>query len=139
MPLCPKCGKEMEDNVAFCSSCGANIKESEKKRADKKGGLDPRTLLLISTVSVGTLGLISLSFGVVLGFIILTAASAVLFFFGIKKLDQQDTNTAQLTALIIVIVVAAIGLVTLLMGQVLGILIIASVVPAFMAWNMLRK
>ena len=139
MPVCPKCQKEIEENAAFCSSCGANLKESHSGSKSKGPGLDTRTLLLISTISIGALALISLVLGVILGFIILGAASAALFFFGIKKLEQADTKTVQLTALIVTIVVGLIGLVTLLMGQVVGLLTIASVVPAFVAWNVLRK
>ena len=54
-------------------------------------------------------------------------------------MEETDTQTVQLTALIVTIVVGLIGLVTLLMGQVVGLLTIASVIPAFMAWNVLRK
>ena len=139
MPVCPKCQKEVEENATFCSSCGANLKEDVSGNTSKGAGLDIKTLLLISTISIGALALISLVLGVVLGFIILGAASAALFFLGIKKLEEADTQTVQLTTLIVTIVVGLIGLVTLLMGQVVGLLTIASVVPTFMAWNVLRK
>ena len=32
---CPKCGQEIDDNVKFCTKCGANIEE-EKKRIEEK-------------------------------------------------------------------------------------------------------
>jgi len=140
MPFCPKCGKEVEESTAFCPFCGTDLKE-EKKVVAKKGGIDPRTCLLISTATIGALGLIALIMRDVLGFIIAAGACAALYFWGIKKLDEKNTNTAQLTALIVGIVVAVIGLVTLFSGgraSFLGILDIAAVVPAFMAWNMLR-
>lgn len=140
MPFCPKCGKEVGAGLAFCSSCGASLK-GEKKVSAKKGELDPRTCLLISTFAVGALAVISLLLGSALGVVICIGSCAALYFLGIKKLDEKDPNTAQVTALAVGILVAAIGLVVLFSGgkgAFLGILDIAAVIPAFMAWNMLR-
>lgn len=141
MPFCPKCGKEVGEGLAFCSSCGAKLK-GEKKVVAKKGDFDARTCLLISTIAVGALGVISLIMKDALGVVIAGGACASLYFWGMRKLDEKDTNTAQVTALIVGIVVGAIGLVILFSGtrlSFLGILDIAAVIPAFIAWNMLRK
>lgn len=137
MPFCPKCGKEIEESTAFCHSCGANLK-GEKKAVAKNGNLDPKTYLLISTAAIGALALIGLIMKDVFGFVLGAALCAALYFWGLKKLDEKDTNTAQLTALIVGIVGGMIGLVTLFSGNIIGVLSIAAVIPAFMAWNMLR-
>lgn len=141
MPFCPQCGKEIGEGLAFCPSCGTNLK-GEKKAPSKKSDLDARTYLMISVAAVGALALIALLLKDALGVVIAAGSCAALYFWGIKKLDEKDTNTAQLTALIVGIVVAVIGFVILFSGtklSFLGILDIAAVVPAFMAWNMLRK
>jgi hypothetical protein len=34
MPFCPKCGKEVNEGVNFCSHCGANISEQEPTKEE---------------------------------------------------------------------------------------------------------
>ena len=141
MAFCSKCGKEIGEGLAFCPSCGASLKE-EKKATAKKSDIDARTYLMISTFAIGALGLISLLLGSALGVVICAGSCAALYLLGIKKLDEKDTNTAQVTALAVGIVVAAVGLLVLFgggRGAFLGIMDIAAAIPCFMAWNMLRK
>lgn len=33
---CPNCGKEIDDNAKFCSYCGANLEEDNKKQTEKE-------------------------------------------------------------------------------------------------------
>ena len=60
--ICPKCGKELEDDAQFCSRCGAALKEES---------LEDVTAGITTKIPVGKGG------GLLLGVIIGLAAAAV--------------------------------------------------------------
>ena len=46
--FCPKCGKELPDDVAFCSSCGTRVNDSEQPNPPQTAPIN--TFCLISLV-----------------------------------------------------------------------------------------
>ncbi len=149
MPFCPNCGKEINVDSVFCSSCGFELKgvqksssqsSSPRKRiAVAKGGLDAKTYLLISTAGFGALALLSLLTRDSLGFILSAALCAALYFWGLKKLDLGDTEIAKKTSLIVGVLGGVLGLAFLLVGSFVGAVSILVAVPAFLAWHELEK
>ncbi len=144
MPFCPNCGKEVEVGSTFCPSCGANLKDrggsvSQRKVEPKESGLDANTYMLISTGGLGALAFLCLMLRDSLGFVIAAALAAALYFWGMKKLEVEDTETAKKTCLIVGIVGGVIGLAVLLNGQFLGLIDILVVIPAFLAWDRIEK
>jgi len=148
MPFCPNCGKEVGTDVTFCPSCGFKLKGTQKSpfqasfqrkgMAAGKGGLNTKTYMLISTAGFGALALLSLVWGNSLGFILAAALSAALYFWGLKKLDIGDTETAKKTSLIVGVLGGVIGLAVLLSAgrsSFIGALDILVAVPAFLAWH----
>jgi len=152
MPFCPNCGKEVGTDSVFCPSCGFKSKGAQKgpsqatlqrkRTAAGVGGLNTRTYMLISTAGFGALALLSLVWSNGLGFILAAALSAALYFWGLKKLDAGDPETAKITSLIVGVLGGVIGLAILLAGgrgQFIGAVDILVAVPAFLAWHELEK
>jgi len=149
MPFCPNCGKEINVDSVFCSSCGFELKEVQKsssqssspmkRMAVAKGGLNAKTYLLISTAGFGALALLSLLTRDSLGFILSAALCAALYFWGLKKLDLGDTEIAKKTSLIVGVLGGVLGLAFLLAGSFIGAIDILVAVPAFLAWHELEK
>ena len=107
-----------------------------------KGGLNTRTYLLISTAGFGALALLSLIWANSMSFILAAALCAALYFWGLKKLDLGDTETAKKTSLIVGVLGGVIGLAVLLSAgrsSFIGALDILVAVPAFLAWHELEK
>ena len=152
MPFCPNCGKEVGADVVFCPSCGSQLKGTQKGSSQTSfqrkgmtaeiGGLNTKTYMLISTAGFGALALLSLAWGNGLGFILAAALSAALYFWGLKKLDVGDPETAKITSLIVGVLGGVMGLAILLAGgrgQFVGALDILVAIPAFLAWHELEK
>jgi len=149
MPFCPNCGKEINVDLVFCSSCGFKLKgvqksssqssSPRKRMAVAKGGLDTRTYLLISTAGFGALALLSLLTRDSLGFILSAALCAALYFWGLKKLDLGDMEIAKKTSLIVGVLGGVLGLAFLLAGSFVGAVDILVAIPAFLAWRELEK
>jgi len=152
MLFCPNCGKEINADSVFCSSCGFKLKGAQKsssqsssprkRMAVAKGGLNTRTYLLISTAGFGALALLSLIWANSMSFILAAALCAALYFWGLKKLDLGDTETAKKTSLIVGVLGGVIGLAVLLSAgrsSFIGALDILVAVPAFLAWHELEK
>ena len=149
MPFCPNCGKEINVDSVFCSSCGFELKGVQKsssqssspgkRMAVAKGGLNAKTYLLISTAGFGALALLSLLTRDSLGFILSAALCAALYFWGLKKLDLGDTEIVKKTSLIVGVLGGVLGLAFLLAGSFVGAVSILVAVPAFLAWHELEK
>ncbi|MEA1965486.1 MAG: zinc-ribbon domain-containing protein [Candidatus Aerophobetes bacterium] len=152
MPFCPNCGKEVGADVAFCPSCGFKLKDTQKSpsqatfqrkgRMLSEGGLNTKTYMLISTAGFGALALLSLLMGNSMGFILAAALSAALYFWGLKKLDMGDTETAKKTSLIVGVLGGVIGLAVLLSAgrsSFIGAIDILVAIPAFLAWHEMEK
>jgi len=152
MPFCPNCGKEVGADAVFCPSCGLKLKGAQKSpsqasfqrkgTAAREGGLNTKTYMLISTAGFGALALLSLAWGNSLGFILAAALSAALYFWGLKKLDMGDTETARTTSLIVGVLGGVIGLAVLLSAgrsSFIGALDILVAIPAFLAWHELES
>jgi len=148
MPFCPNCGKEVDADVVFCPSCGFNLKGAQKKspshapsqgKGIATGGLNAKTYLLISTAGFGALALLSLMTRDSLGFILSAALCAVLYFWGLKKLDIGDTEITKKTSLIVGVLGGVLGLAFLLAGSFVGAIDILVAIPPFLAWHELEK
>jgi len=149
MSFCPNCGKKIEGEVTFCPSCGFKLKGEQKTpsltsspgkgRIISGGGLNTRTYMIISIAGLGALALLSLMMGDSLGFIISAALCAILYFLGMKKLEEGDKDTAKRTFLIVAVLTGVVGFAVLLMGRFFGAVDILVAIPIFMTWNELEK
>ncbi len=63
--ICPKCGKETGDNQIYCNGCGARIVPKEEVIKMAQSEYDPRTNAIL------VLGILSLSFALGKGFIVI--------------------------------------------------------------------
>jgi len=141
MPFCPNCGKEVPPEAKFCPSCGFQIrKETSSKPNITTDNSRARNYLLFATAGMGAVALISLIIGDVLGFVLAAALCAALYFWGMKKFDEGDINTAKITAVVCAIIAGVIGLAALVMARSwLGVIDILVAIPAFLSWREIEQ
>ena len=149
MSFCPNCGKKVEGKVTFCPSCGFNLKGEQKNssptsspgksRIVSGGGLNTKTYMIISVSSLGALAILSLMLTDIPGFLISSALCAALYFFGMKKFEEGDKDSAKRMFLIVAVLTGILGFAFIVMSNFFGAVDIIVAVPIFMAWNEMEK
>ncbi len=151
MPFCPQCGAPVEEHHRFCTSCGASLsgepcsrKEPEKphrKNFFSDGSTDSAvTLGWVFLASLGGLGLVSLLFQDVLGFVLALGFAGGAYLLVLKPLLRGDRKSPILPVLVIAVVVSIIGIAVLLVTRsMMGILDVAAAVPGYLLWKALQE
>lgn len=152
MPFCEQCGKPVEDNASFCSSCGVRVKSGvsspdgagriQPKLQAKPGGYLNEAVKMATyfAVALAVLAVFSLLTASSLGVVISGAMAALVYFVAVKSLESGIKGNAGIICIGCAALSGVIGFYVLMQGNMaLGVIDMLAAVPGFMAWQAIEK